>query len=116
MSPYLALGVNVLLLVTGQLLWKVGMGQAQGAGPLWRHALLSPAIWAGLGFYGAATILWLFVLSRLPLSVAYPLQATAYVLGMVAARLLLGEVVPPTSWMGGLLILLGAGLIGWGQR
>lgn len=114
-GPYLALGLNVILLVTGQLLWKVGMSH-QGQGPLWRHALLSPAIWAGLMLYGLATVLWLFVLSRLPLAVAYPMQATAYVLGMVAARLLLGEMVSPASWLGGLLILLGAGLVGWGSR
>lgn len=117
MNPYLALGVNVILLVSGQLLWKVGMGHHQASGgPLWRHALLSPAIWAGLGLYGLATLLWLYVLSRLPLAVAYPIQATAYVLGMVAARLVLGEGVSSTSWVGGLLILLGAGLIGWGNR
>lgn len=115
MNPYLALGLNMILLVSGQLLWKAGMNQT-GTGPLWRHALLSPAIWAGLGLYGLATVLWLFVLSRLPLAVAYPIQATAYVLGMVAARWLLGEMVSTTSWVGGLLILLGAGLIGWGSR
>lgn len=112
-NPYLVLGVNVLLLVTGQLLWKVGM--SQGHGPLWRVAL-SPAIWGGVGLYGLATLLWLFVLSRLPLAVAYPMQATAYVLGMVAARWLLGETVSTTSWIGGLMILLGAGLVGWGNR
>jgi drug/metabolite transporter (DMT)-like permease len=38
------------------------------------------------------------------------------VLGMIAARFLLGESVSATSWVGGLLILLGAGLVGWGSR
>ncbi|MCG0238819.1 MAG: EamA family transporter [Firmicutes bacterium] len=113
-GPYVALGANVVLLVAGQLLWKTGMGQVHG--PLWRHMLLSPAVWAGLALYGIATFLWLFVLTRLPLAVAYPMQATAYVLGMVAARFLLGESVPATSWVGGLLILVGVSLIGWGSR
>lgn len=115
MNAYLALGINVLLLVGGQLLWKMGMSQPY-EGPLWRHALISPLIWAGLGLYGLATLLWLYVLARLPLAVAYPMQATAYVLGMVAARALLGEPVSATSWLGGLLILLGVGLVGLGAR
>lgn len=51
------------------------------------------------------------VLSRLPLSLAYPVQALAYVLGMAAARWLLREPVPPLAWLGGLLLLLGVGLI-----
>lgn len=114
MMPYLALGANVLLLVCGQLLWKVGMGQAQG-GPLIRQ-VLSPLVWGGVGLYGVATLLWLYVLSRLPLAVAYPMQATAYVLGMVAARGILGEPVSGVSWAGGLLILLGVALVGVGAR
>lgn len=116
MNPYLALGINLFLLVGGQLLWKLGMDQPQGELPLWRFALLSPLIWGGLVLYGLATLLWLFVLTRLPLSVAYPIQATAYVLGMVAARGLLGESISTTSWAGGVLILLGAGLVGFGSR
>jgi len=115
MMPYLALVANVLLLVGGQLLWKLGMSQPQG-GPLLRHILLCPLIWGGLCLYGVATVLWLYVLSRLPLAVAYPMQATAYVLGMVAARGLLGEPVSGVSWAGGLLILLGVGLVGVGAR
>lgn len=110
-AAYGALAANVVLLLTGQLLWKVGMLRAGGFG--WQRLVTSPFVWGGLVIYALATLLWLYVLSRLPLSVAYPVQALAYVLSLAAARLLLGEAVPALSWVGGLLILLGVGLIAW---
>lgn len=133
---YAALAANILLLVGGQILWKVGLtraalatagntasqaalGQAAatqatvGHAPAWLHVALSPFIWAGLVLYGIATVLWLFALSRLPLSVAYPIQALAYVLGMFVAQRLFGEEVPLWAWAGGLLILLGVALIAY---
>ena len=141
---YAALAVNILLLVGGQILWKVGLtraavghatlgraaaGQAAlgqsalaqaavsqaaaGHGVSWLQVALSPFIWGGLALYGVATVLWLFALSRLPLSVAYPIQALAYVLGMIAAERFLGEKVPLWGWLGGLLIFLGVALIAY---
>lgn len=113
MGAYGALGLNVCLLVLGQLCWKIGMDRLRtSAGALWQAAF-SPLVWAGLVLYGLATVLWLFVLSRLPLSVAYPVQAIAYVLGLVMARIVLGDPVPPLAWLGSLLVLLGVGLIAY---
>ncbi len=121
---YAALAVNILLLVGGQLLWKLGLTRATlaqaaanqvaaGHTAAWLQVALSPFIWAGLVLYAIATVLWLFALSRLPLSVAYPIQALAYVLGMIAAQRLLGEDVPLWAWLGGLLIFLGVALIAY---
>lgn len=129
---YAVLAVNILLLVGGQILWKVGLtraavgatalgsatnqaavAQAAGHGVPWLQVAISPFVWAGLILYGIATVLWLFALSRLPLSVAYPIQALAYILGMVAAQRLFGEEVPLWGWLGGLLILLGVALVAY---
>ncbi|MHB9146757.1 MAG: EamA family transporter [Symbiobacteriia bacterium] len=111
---YLALSANILLLVSGQLLWKAGLTRsAMGHDSQLLQVAFSPFIWAGLVLYGLATVLWLFALSRLPLSVAYPIQALAYILGMVAAQRLFGETVPLSAWLGGMLILFGVALVAY---
>lgn len=73
--------------------------------------LLSPWILGGISVYAVATVVWLAVLSQAPLSLAYPLQALAYLVGVVSAQLALHETVPATRWLGVLLILAGAFLV-----
>ena len=105
---YAAVLVNVLLLVAGQVLWKQALLRNGGfdAG-----LAAQPGVWAGLGAYGVATVLWLYALSRLPLAVAYPLQALAYALGVFAARWIFHEPVPTLRWAGVALIILGVALV-----
>ncbi|ATA61465.1 EamA family transporter [Geobacillus stearothermophilus] len=113
-SNWLWIGLNTVLLVTGQFLWKYGMMHRSFEPDVLSiiKLLLSPWILLGLIIYGAATVVWLFILSRVPLSIAYPLQSTAYVLAVVGAYVLFGE---PLSWVkiaGVILIMLGVSLIG----
>lgn len=105
---------NVILLVTGQVLWKIGLRQL---GPLsfayiWQ---MFGSGWfvGGLLAFLAATAVWLLALSRADLSVVYPLQSIAYIIGMLAGLLIFQENVPVTAWVGGALILLGAYLVGY---
>ncbi|MFS0724774.1 EamA family transporter [Paenibacillus sp. 1P07SE] len=111
---YLMLLLNILLLVAGQYVWKLGLTQAGGLG--WHNlpqVALSPLILLGIGCYGLATLLWLAVLSRLPLSSAYPLQSLAYVIGLFVAWQLLGEAIPANRWFGTGLILAGVLVVSW---
>ena len=74
-----------------QILLKVGMagsevqtaledsGNRMG---LLRMILLDPYILIGFALYGAGTILWLFVLARVDVSVAYPWIGLAVVMTM----------------------------------
>lgn len=99
---------NVILLVGGQTLWKIGLDRVGGLTfQQIQPVLLSPYIWAGIVLYGLATICWLVVLSRLPLSVAYPLQSIAYVLGVFVAHVYFHESIPLNRMLGVALILLG---------
>ena len=54
-----------------------------------------------------ATILWMYILKRFELSVAYPLISISYVFGMLAAVFIFHEAVPLTRWIGVGLIMLG---------
>ncbi|WP_270584011.1 EamA family transporter [Bacillus smithii] len=106
--------VNTLILVSGQFLWKYGMmksGQSFSSLLGILKLLLSPYILTGLILYGAATVLWLFILSKVPLSVAYPIQSLAYVFALFGAYFLFGETL--TSWKiaGVLLIVAGVAMI-----
>lgn len=109
--------LNVVLLVTGQVLFKLGLNRI-GALSLNNvfSVFLSPLIWTGLILYVVATLLWFAVLSRAQLSVVYPLQSLSYVLGLVASIVFLHEHVTPIRFVGVFVILCGVVLISWQAR
>ncbi|HZG86187.1 EamA family transporter [Paenibacillus sp.] len=103
---------NAVLLIAGQFCWKLGVESRKIhslADSL--HLLFTPMVMAGLILYGVATILWLFILSRVPLSVAYPIQSVAYVFGVVGAHYLFKETITVWKIAGCLLIVAGVSLI-----
>jgi drug/metabolite transporter (DMT)-like permease len=106
LTTFLLMLFNVVLLVTGQILWK----RAVTTG--WLEAFGSSDFWIGLVFYGLSTVVWLKVLSVTPLSIAYPLQALAYVLGIAAAATVLHEHITFMRWLGTGLIVAGVAVIG----
>ncbi|GAE04126.1 EamA family transporter [Paenibacillus sp. JCM 10914] len=65
----------------------------------------------GLCLYGVSTMIWFAVLSRLPLSIAYPLQSLAYVLALIPAYFLFHETINFTKIVGVAVIVFGAYLI-----
>lgn len=109
MLNYGLLFSNIILLVIGQIMFKLGLQQSGGL--QWMKLIMSPMIWAGMALYGGATVLWFAVLSRMPLSVAYPMQSIAYVLAMFAAVWLFQEQLTATKIAGVIVILVGVYLI-----
>jgi len=103
--------------VTGQVLFKLGMRDAGPVtlGPSVLLHFLHPRIFAGCCCYATATVSWLVILSRVPLSLAYPLVSISYVLVALLGRFYLHETVTPYTWAGVALICLGVGLIGYGS-
>jgi drug/metabolite transporter (DMT)-like permease len=94
--------------VAGQLTLKTGMnvvGQID-AGTLQQplHVLSrmmsTPFVFGGLGLYALAAVAWLAVLSRVPLSIAYPNVALTYAFTPALASLFLGETITPLRWVG----------------
>ena len=107
--------LNTTILVSGQFLWKFGMmNKSHEFGSLLQilKVLFSPYIFAGLVMYGIATVIWLFILTKVQLSVAYPLQSFAYIITIFAAYYVFGE--PITFWkvVGVLFIMFGVSIIG----
>ena len=113
---YALILLNTLILVSGQFLWKFGMMNKENSfssvGEVIK-LLLSPYILSGLTMYGFATVLWLFILTRVPLSVAYPLQSLAYVFAVFGAYFIFNESLSIMKIAGVLLIIIGVSLIGF---
>ncbi|WP_033790284.1 4-amino-4-deoxy-L-arabinose-phosphoundecaprenol flippase subunit ArnE [Pantoea septica] len=70
--------------------------------------------WIGLSLLllGVAMLLWLWVLRRVPVSVAYPMLSINFVLVALAARLIWRESYTRRQWLGTLAIVAGVALIG----
>jgi drug/metabolite transporter (DMT)-like permease len=122
-SPPLAIWLlalfSVSLSAAAQVLMKLGMSQAKFHGPsdlpLVQAALktaFDPYVIAGLACYGISAMVWLAVLSRMPLSLAYPLVALAIVMVMVVSAAFLGEPMPIGRIAGSVLVVCGVALIG----
>ena len=103
---------SVSLAAVAQLLLRHGMqaaGQAEGS--LITKAATSPHVIGGLLLFGISALLWLYALSRVPLSKAYPFNAISYVGILVAARFIGHEHVTKTRWLGALFVVVGLLLV-----
>jgi len=99
----------VVLIAAGQMLFKIAAAQWRIDGWSWAtvRGFLSPTMILALMLYGLTTILWVFVLHSVPLSVAYPIYALVFVLVPVAAHFLFGEALSWNTVIGGAIIMLG---------
>jgi drug/metabolite transporter (DMT)-like permease len=66
-----------------------------------------------LYFVGAA--MWVFAISRVPLSIAYPFTALTFVLVYLASAMLFHEHPSPRAIFGVLLVLAGLAAILWSR-
>jgi multidrug transporter EmrE-like cation transporter len=105
--------------VGGQLCFKMGSnrlsdGSCQGLLRHLRQVLASPWMGCGILVYGFEVILWLAILERAPLSLAFPIASVNFCGVVVASKFLLGEPVSRRRWLGVGLITAGVLVIGWG--
>ena len=123
-STWLSLVLSVVLATAGQLLLKAGMDATGATVALQPRALLellrtilgSWRLLLGFVAFASSSLFWLTALSRVPLSVAYPIVSLSYVLILGASWLLLGERPSLMTMAGALLVMSGVALIGLGQR
>lgn len=72
----------------------------------------SPMVWVGLVIYGLSTIVWMHVLARTDVSLAYPFVGLGFVLTMLLGWLVHGETLTPARILGTLLIVTGVVVLG----
>ncbi|PKQ38010.1 MAG: hypothetical protein CVT59_05345 [Actinobacteria bacterium HGW-Actinobacteria-1] len=113
-ASYVLIAASILAASVGQALMKSGLAGVDGAGSalsVLGSAAGRPVVWVGLISYALSSALWLVVLSRVELSVAYPLGSLSYVI-VVLASLAMGEHVSALRWFGVVLIVGGVWAIG----
>jgi multidrug transporter EmrE-like cation transporter len=87
---------GVLVSDSGQVSWSAAA-----------ELLRAFPLWVGLAFYGVSVILWLGALSRVPVSIAYPMLSIGYVVNAVAAVFLFSEALTTGKVIGIVLIVGG---------
>jgi len=109
---------GVLLNAAAQLLLKAGTN-AVGAFeftsdnivPVGMKLALEPHILGGMLCYAVSLVVWILGLSRVPVSIAYPMLSIGYVLNAVIAWHLFGESLSAQKLVGIGFIILGVVLV-----
>jgi len=116
MTNYIILGISILLAVAGQLLMKKGM-MVFGTFPASQLLIkiipifMNPYVFFGFACFGLSSIFWLVVLSRLQISLAYPMVSVAYVLVAIFSWIFFKEDLTFVRWLGIAVIIFGVFLI-----
>jgi multidrug transporter EmrE-like cation transporter len=108
---------NVALLITflcvclvagGQIMFKLVANRATNfPGLSLLEQWLTWQFIVALAIYGVATVMWVWVLRFIPLNVAYPVYALAFLIVPIASYFLLTEPIGLKHLIGGSLIVAG---------
>jgi len=117
----LAIFISIFLAVVGQLLLKMGMLRVGKFSfnistlvHQYTRILLNPFVIAGLFAFFISMLIWLYVLSRMELSFAYPFVALNYVLILLGSYFLLKETITLPKMIGVVVIIIGVYLVARG--
>jgi multidrug transporter EmrE-like cation transporter len=117
-SGYSLLFIGVLLNATAQLLLKAGTNAvgrfefvADNLVPMATRLAFEPHILGGMLCYGVSLVVWIMGLSRVEVSIAYPLLSLGYVINAAAAWYLFGESLTAMRMAGIGFIIVGVLLI-----
>ena len=106
---FVSLAILSTALAIGQVMFKrVGLairGQPPVDGLV--SLLAKPAFYIVLIIYGFSTLLWVWILSRMPLSQAYPWVAVGMAIVPLLGWYVFGEQVRSLFWLGIVLIFIG---------
>ena len=117
-AAFALLMTGVVLNAGAQLLLKAGtnvLGVITLSRDDWGDTLLRMATQGhfilGAAFYVLSLFVWILGLSRVPVSVAYPLLSVGYIINAIAAHYVFGEDVTATRWLGIGFIVVGVWLV-----
>ena len=74
--------------------------------------VLEPRLIFAMAIYSVALFLWLQVLSKTPLSTAYPILAVTYIIVPILSTFFFGEMLGRNQMIGMFLIMAGVTMIG----
>lgn len=106
---YILLVLSMTLAVLGQIFFKKGIAASTLSPNILSilQTIFTPFVFFGFFIYGLSSIIWLFVLQRFPLSVAYPSLALTYVIVAISSTFIFKESLNFEKMMGILFIFIG---------
>ena len=117
-ASFSLLMLGVVLNASAQLLLKAGTNAvghfdftAQNVVPVGIKLAFEPHILGGVGCYVVSLVVWIMGLSRVDVSVAYPMLSIGYVLNALAAWYLFGESLTAQKLIGIGFIIVGVFLV-----
>jgi multidrug transporter EmrE-like cation transporter len=109
---------GVLLNAAAQLLLKAGTNRIgefafslDNVVPIGLKVASSPFVMGGLACYAVSVVVWIMALSRVPVSIAYPMLSIGYIVNAAAAWLLFGESLGAQKLVGIGFIIVGVWLV-----
>ena len=117
-TTFLLILTGVLLNAAAQLLLKAGTTRigsfefsAENVVPIGTQLALQPHILGGLACYVVSVVVWITALSRVEVSIAYPMLSIGYIVNAVAAYYLFGESLGAQKLLGIGFIVIGVWLV-----
>lgn len=111
--------MSILFGAVGALLMKIGAGRmgtiqldsTRAIVHFFFNIFTSPAVVGGMALYFFSAAVWLYLLTKLDISVVQPILALTYVVTPVLAIIFLNEHVPLMRWFGILVIIFGVFIV-----
>ena len=114
LNAFLFIITGVLLNAIAQLSLKASVSEMGAisvsmstAWPVALRLMSEPWLWVGLMCYGVSVIVWILALSRVDVTIAYPMLSIGYIVNALAAWAMLGEVLGPGRILGIGIITVG---------
>ncbi len=107
--PYVLLVLNVIIMTSGQLFFKRSADYINDNPNLQFPMYYLTNIWfyIAISLFVVSTFVWTQVLTKLPLSVAYPIVSFAYILTVMGAYFIFHERITHLGILGVFLIMTG---------
>ena len=107
LNQFILTSITVLAMAAGQILFKLAAGDMHVSESWIRQIVFNRYLAVAMIVYLSATALWVALLRQIPLHVAYPFVALAFVLVPVLGYWFLNEPLRWQSLLGALVIVLG---------
>ena len=115
MNIYIILALAITLNALANIFMKVAMRDQEsttGILPMVTQALTNPVLFLGIVSFGLALVAYCYVLSKVNLSIAYPLMTSlGFLIVILVSWLYLGETITKIQIVGFSLIIAGVWMV-----
>lgn len=112
MKVFLFFLIMIACTVIANIFMKIGASGMDASLGGFLARLFSWRVIVGLSFFVTSAMIYLIILSKVPLSVAQSFAAAQFIAVILTSWIILSEPITPMQWMGMALIAAGIGVVG----